>query len=206
MRLAQIAILIMVAMFSGSGAIAAGTPATPAESVASAKETDTYIIGPGDSLRIFVLGNPDLSTEVLVRPDGQISAPLVKDIPAVGKTPAALAQEIQLALGEYVRSPTVNVIVSNPTSTYSQVRVVGQAANPKALAYRSGMTVLDVVIEVGGLSQFAAGNRAVIIRTGENGKPQRIKVRLADLTEKGDIENNVQMKPGDVLLIPEARF
>ena len=164
-----------------------------------------YRIGPGDLLRIFVLNNPELATEVPVRPDGRISTPLVPDLVAVGLTPAALAKELEVRLAELVRSPTVSVIVVNAVSALSQIRVVGQAANPKAVPYRSGLGVLDVLIEVGGLSQFAAGNRAKIVRI-ENGKPKDIQVRLGDLINKGDISQNKSLMPGDVLVIPEARF
>lgn len=165
-----------------------------------------YIIGPGDTLRVFVLGNPDLTSEVLVRPDGRISTPLVNDMVAVGKTPTQLGTDIANVLQEFVRLPTVSVIVSRPTSTFSQVRVVGQAANPRAVAYRSGMTILDVVIEVGGLSQFAAGNRAELIRTLPGGQVKKLRVRLNDLMNRGDMKHNLPVQAGDVLLIPEARF
>lgn len=164
-----------------------------------------YRIGPGDVLRIFVLNNPELATEVPVRPDGRISTPLVPDLVAVDQTPAALAQELERRLSELVRNPSVSVIVVNAVSALSQIRVVGQAANPKAVPYRSGLGVLDLVIEVGGLSQFAAGNRAKIVRI-EGGKPKEIRVRLADLINKGDISQNLPLRPGDVLVIPEAIF
>lgn len=164
-----------------------------------------YIIGQGDTLRIFVLRSPELTTEVPVRPDGKISTPLANDVQAVGKTPSQLAHEIEAVLGEYVRSPTVSVIVSHPTGTFGQVRVVGQAVNPKALPFRSGLTVLDVIIEVGGLSQYAAGNRAKVIRN-EGGRNREIGLRLDDLLNKGDVRQNLQMQPGDILVIPEARF
>ena len=179
--------------------------ASPGERVEASPSHDDYVIGPGDQLRVFVLQNSELSTEVPVRPDGKISTPLVDDMVAAGKTPSALARELELRLKDYVRNPVVNVIVTRPASTFSQVKVVGQAANPKAIPYRAGLTVLDVLIEVGGLSQFAAGNRAKLIRV-DHGTTRVIKVRLLDLLNKGDISQNLVMQPGDVLMIPESYF
>jgi polysaccharide export outer membrane protein len=153
-----------------------------------------------------VLQNPQLNAEVPVRPDGKISTPLANDVLAVGKTPTELAKAIEAALGEYVRAPNVSVIVSNPVSTFSQVRVVGQAVSPRAIPFRNGMTVLDLVIEVGGLSQFAAGNRAKIIRPSEQGAAKEIKVRLGDLLNKGKVSENITLQPGDILVIPETLF
>ncbi len=163
------------------------------------------MVGPGDTLRIFVLRNPELSVEVPVRPDGKISTPLASDLVAVGKTPSQLARDLEKELAEYVRSPTVSVIVTHPASVFSQVKVVGQAAHPQAIPFRNGMTVLDVIIEVGGLSQFAAGNRAKIVRT-KDGKTEEIRVRLEDLLNRGDVSQNLPMNAGDVLVIPESRF
>ena len=165
-----------------------------------------YVIGPGDSLQIFVWRNAELSTTVPVRPDGKISTPLVEDVVAVGKTPSQLAREIETILGEYIRAPKVNVIVATALSATSQVRVVGQAVNPRATPYREGLTVLDVVIDAGGLSEFAAGNRAKLIRKGADGKQETIKVRLEDLLDDGDMSQNFPVLPGDVLIIPESRF
>lgn len=176
-----------------------------ASTAASASPVNEYIIGPGDGLRIFVLRNPELNSDVIVRPDGKISSPLVSDMVAVGKTPSQLGADLAKVLVEYVRSPTVSVIVSNAQSTLNQVKVVGQAVNPRALPFRSGMTVLDLVIEVGGLSPFAAGNRAKIIRI-EDGKTRELKVRLGDLLNDGEISQNVELRPGDVLFIPQTRF
>jgi polysaccharide biosynthesis/export protein len=165
-----------------------------------------YIIGPGDSLDVFVWRNQELSTRVPVRPDGKISTPLVEDMEAVGKTPTQLARDIEKVLSEFVRTPKVNVIVSSAMSATSQVRVVGQAVTPRALPYREGLTVMDVVIAVGGLSEFAAGNRAKVVRENPGGKPKEIRVRLRDLLDKGDMRQNLPMQPGDVLVIPESRF
>jgi len=165
-----------------------------------------YVIGPGDSLQIFVWRNEELSANVAVRPDGKISTPLVEDVVAVGKTPSQLAREIETILAVYIRAPKVNVIVATALSASSQVRVVGQAVSPRAMPYREGLTVLDVVIDAGGLSEFAAGNRAKLVRKGADGSHENIKVRLEDLLEDGDMSQNLAVQPGDVLIIPESRF
>ncbi len=165
-----------------------------------------YTIGPGDMLKVFVWRHEDLSTTVPVRPDGRISTPLVEDMPAAGKTPTALARDIEVVLEEYIRSPTVNIIVEEFIGTFGeQIRVVGQAANPQALPYRDGMTLLDVMIAVGGLGEFAAGNRGKVIRRAGDEQTE-IKVRIDDLVNDGDIRQNLVMRPGDVVIIPEARF
>jgi polysaccharide biosynthesis/export protein len=201
----NICLAILVGACSGGGpAVRADSPAVSAESAESPGQAD-YVIGTGDVIRIVVVRNPDLTVEVPVRPDGRVSTPLVNDIVAVGKTPTALSKDLEKALGEFVRSPTVSVIVVQPTSRFSQVRVVGQGVNPRAVPYRNGMTVLDLVIEVGGLSQFAAGNRAKIIRTDRTGTHE-IPVKLNDLLNKGRVVENVALQPGDVLFIPESFF
>lgn len=172
-------------------------PAPPVES--------TYLIGPGDTIRVFVLGSPELNAEVPVRPDGRISTPLAADVPAVGKTPSELARDLEKALAEYIRTPNVSVIVSNPTSSFSQVRIIGQAVAPRAIPFRKGLTVMDAVIQVGGLSKFAAGNRAKIVRV-VNGRPVNMPVKLDNLMNNGDTRQNIELMPGDILVIPEARF
>jgi polysaccharide export outer membrane protein len=164
-----------------------------------------YIIGPGDTLDVFVWRNPELSTRVPVRPDGKISTPLVEDIVAVGKTTSQLARDMEKVLEKYVRTPKVNVIVVVALSAMSQVVVTGAAVNPRAIPYREGLRVLDVVLAVGGLTQFASGNRARIVRE-ENGERREIRVRLKNLLEKGDLDQNVLLRPGDVLVIPESFF
>jgi len=167
---------------------------------------DTYLIGPGDDLNIFVWRNPDLSTHIPVRPDGKISIPLVEDVTAIGKTPTTLAREIEEKLRAYVKDPIVTVIVSQFVGPFAQqVRVIGEAAQPRAIPYRRNMSLLDVVIEVGGLTRFAAGDRAIIVRT-LNGKQEDIKVHLADLVNDGDVKENVAMQPGDILIIPQRYF
>jgi polysaccharide export outer membrane protein len=173
---------------------------------ATASPTGDYLIGAGDSLQIFVWRQPELSVTVPVRPDGRISTPLIEDIVAVGKTPTQLAREMEQALSQYIRAPQVNVIVQGFVGIAGdQIRVLGQAAQPRSVPYRDRMTLLDVVIEVGGLTQFAAGNRSRIIRTVD-GTSDEIRVRLDDLVNRGQVEENVAMRPGDVLIIPEAVF
>lgn len=188
---------------------ASGRPTVDAreiQSAANAAPSTEYSIGAGDSLQIFVWDHADLSTSVQVRPDGKISTPLVEDLQAAGKTPTRLARDIEGVLSEYVRTPVVTVIMQGFVGEQAQqVRVVGQAVSPQALQYRQGMTVLDVMIQVGGLSEFAAGNRAKIVRR-TNSDAVEIKVRLDDLINDGDIEENVQMQPGDVLIIPQSWF
>jgi len=184
------------------------TPVTipPSPSQASAKAADSnYIIGPGDTLDVFVWRNPELSVSVPVRPDGKISTPLVEDMVAVGKTTPQLARDMEKVLAEYVRSPKVNIIVKNAASAFSLVKVVGQVAHPQEIPYREGMTVLDAVLAVGGLSQFASGNRSRIVRI-ENGKETVIHVKLDNLVNGGDVHQNIPLKPGDVLVVPQSMF
>ena len=164
-----------------------------------------YLIGPGDNLNIVIWRNPELSSNVPVRPDGMITTPLVEDIKATNKTPTQLAREIEKALTKYIQDPIVTIIVTGFTGPYSeQIRIVGQASRPQTLPYRQNMSILDVMIAVGGLTDFAAGNRATILRTREGNAQYR--VRLNDLLQKGDVSANVDMRPGDVLIIPESYF
>ena len=163
-----------------------------------------YSIGPGDSLQIFVWDHADLSTIVQVRPDGKISTPLVEDLQAAGRTSTELARDIETVLREYVRTPVVTVIMQGFVGEGSQqIRVVGQAVAPQAIQYKQGMTLLDVMIQVGGLAQFASGNKAKILRK-VGGETVEIRVRLDDLINDGDIDENVDMVPGDVLIIPQS--
>jgi polysaccharide biosynthesis/export protein len=167
---------------------------------------DNYLIGPGDDLNIFVWRNPDLSTHIPVRPDGKISIPLVEDVTAIGRTPTTLAREIEDKLRAYVKDPIVTVIVSQFVGPFAQqVRVIGEAAQPRAIPYRRNMSLLDVVIEVGGLTRFAAGDRSMIVRN-VNGKTENMKVHLDDLVKDGDVSDNVAMQPGDILIIPQRYF
>jgi polysaccharide biosynthesis/export protein len=175
---------------------AAANPPTAAE----------YIIGPGDVLDIFVWHNPDLTRAMPVRPDGRIAMPLVGDTVALGKTPRALAAEIQDKLMPYVRDPLVTVIPTQFVGLFTrQVRVIGEASQPKALPYRSNMTALDVMIEVGGLTKYADGDRAVLVRD-VNGQKQSYRVKLDSLIRDGDINQNVDIQPGDILIIPQRYF
>lgn len=172
---------------------------------AAAAVSPDYRIGPGDSLHVFVFENDQLSVTVPVRPDGKISTPLVEDMVAVGKTPSQLARDIETALSKYVKQPKVNVVVVTALSVYSEVKVIGQVKEPQALPYHEGMTVLDALLSAKGLSQFAAGNRARVMRK-VNGKEQEIKVRLDALVNSGDLTQNIPLQPGDVLVVPETRF
>ncbi|WP_432377751.1 XrtA/PEP-CTERM system exopolysaccharide export protein [Duganella sp. P38] len=182
----------------------ASTPASAPPSASVAQQD--YLIGPGDNISINVWRNPEVSQSVPVRPDGKITAPLVEDLEASGKTPTQLARDIERALSKYIQQPVVTVIVTGFTGTYGeQIRVIGQAAKPQALPYRRDMSLMDVLIAVGGVTEFAAGNRAAIVRTVD-GKQQKFVVRLNDLIKEGDISANVPMRPGDVLIIPESFF
>ena len=186
------------------GCAGVGNPYPPAP--ANAQTSDyNYLIGPGDTLNIIVWRNPELSMSVPVRPDGKISAPLVDELFAQGKTSVQVARELEQQLKKYVRDPVVTIVVTNVVGTYSeQVRVVGEAARPQFLPYRQKMTLLDVMIAVGGLTDFAAGNKATIMRTTEGNK--QYSVRLKDLIKGGDISANVEMRPGDILIIPQSLF
>jgi polysaccharide export outer membrane protein len=165
-----------------------------------------YLIGPGDGLNIAVWHNPEVSLSVQVRPDGKITTPLVEDMPAAGKSASQLARDIEKSLSKYIQEPIVTVIVTEFVGPYSeQIRVIGQAAKPQALQYRNNMSVLDVIIAVGGITEFAAGNKTRIIRN-IGGKQQQFTVRLDDLIKDGDISANVTMRPGDIMVIPESFF
>ena len=165
----------------------------------------SYVIGAGDNLNIIVWRNPELSLSVPVRPDGKVAAPLVDELVAQGKTPPELARDIEKKLSTYVRDPVVTVIVTGFVGPYSeQIRVVGEAARPLYLPYKQKMTLLDVMIAVGGLTDFADGNRAIIQRMSDGNK--QYAVRLKDLIKRGDISANVEMRPGDILIIPQSLF
>ena len=183
----------------------AGCASHPPAPKTAASDAYSYIIGPGDNLNIVVWRNPELSMTVPVRPDGKISSPLIDDLNAMGKDSTALARDIEKELGKFIRDPVVTVIVTGFVGPYSeQIRVIGEAAKPQILAYKQKMTVLDVMIAVGGITDFADGNRATILRTSENNA--QYSVRLKDLVKRGDVSANVEMKPGDVLIIPQSWF
>ena len=194
----------LIVLAAGLSGCASNYPPAPAEVV---KPGDyNYIIGPGDNVNVKVWHNPDLSESIPVRPDGKISTPLVEDIQAAGKTPSHLARDLEKSLSKYIQDPVVTVIVTGFVGPYSQqIRVIGQAAKPQALQYRENMTLMDVMIAVGGITDFAAGNKATILRT-VNGKSEQLNVKLESLIRDGNVKANVQMLPGDVLIIPESYF
>jgi polysaccharide export outer membrane protein len=181
-------------------------PATqPMPQMATSSVSPDYRVGPGDTLQIFVWRSPELTTTVPVRPDGKISTPLVEDMVAVGKTPSQLARDVERVLAEYIRSPQVNVIVTIPVSAFSQVKVIGQVTNPQSLPYREGMRVLDAILAAGGLTEFAAGNRGKIVRKVD-GKDTEMRVKVDDLVNKGAMNQNLELKPGDVIVVPQSFF
>ena len=193
---------ILAALVAVTAGCATSYPAAP---TSAASADYNYLIGPGDQLSIVVWRNPELSMAVPVRPDGKITTPLVEDLSAIGKDPSSLARDIEKALSKYIRDPIVTVIVTGFVGPYSeQIRVVGEAAKPQILAYKQKMTLLDVMIAVGGITDFADGNHATILRTSEGGK--QYSVRLKDLLRRGDVSANVDVKPGDVLIIPQGWF
>lgn len=190
------------------GALALSGCATnnyPPAPVKAADPDYNYVIGPGDSVQIQVWRNPEISASVPIRPDGKLTAPLIEDLPAMGKDSTTLARDIEKALEKYIREPIVTVIVSGFVGPYSeQIRVIGEASKPQALPYKQKMTLLDLMIVVGGITDFADGNGASILRTSEGNK--QYSVRLKDLLKNGDVSANVDMKPGDILIIPQSWF
>jgi polysaccharide export outer membrane protein len=185
-------------------------PQLPPASFVSANQapSEEYIIGPLDTLNVFVWRNPELSAKVQVRPDGRITTPLVSDMPAVGKSPAMLADDMTIALSQYIQDPIVSVIVDNFQGTFSQqIRIVGATEKPASIPYRAGMTLLDAMIAVGGLNQYAAGNRAKLIRYDKTtGTQKEYALKLSNLLKDGDPGANVRLEPGDVIIIPESMF
>jgi len=168
--------------------------------------TQNYVIGPGDTLQVFVWRNPDLTVSVPVRPDGKISIPLVEDIECAGKTPTQLAREVEGRLMKFVTDPIVTVIVSGFIGPYTQqIRIVGEASRPQALPYRANMSLLDAMIAVGGLTQFAAGNRAMLVR-GRSPQQTSTRIRIEALLKDGDISANTDLQPGDIIIIPQSFF
>lgn len=196
--------ILAVLMLSALVSACAGNRYPPAPSTAASPDY-RYVIGPLDTVNVVVWRNPELSGAVAVRPDGRISTPLVEDIQALGRNPVELARDLEKALAKYIRDPQVTVMVTNfAGSSSEQIRIVGEAAKPQAIPYRQNMTVLDVMILVGGLTDFADGNRAVLVRGAEQNK--QYSVRLSDLVRRGDISANVDVRPGDVLIIPQSWF
>ncbi|HEY0115729.1 MAG TPA: XrtA/PEP-CTERM system exopolysaccharide export protein [Allosphingosinicella sp.] len=206
-----------LALAAGLAALALGGCATtrsgnslpPASFVGSSEEVgENYQIGPADELSVFVWRNPELSTRISVRPDGRITTPLITDMVAVGKTPAQLADDIRVVLSQYIQEPIVSVMVEKPQGTFGQqIRIVGATARPAALPYRANMTLLDAMIAVGGLSEYAAGDRARLVRHDRaTGRQRQYDLRIASLLRRGDISANVKLEPGDVIIIPESMF
>ncbi len=196
---------VVVGLLFGLLAACAGTSSYPPAPPTAASDNYSYVIGAGDTINIIVWRNPELSMSVPVRPDGKISTPLVDELVAQGKNSAELARDLEKVLGKYVRDPVVTVVVTGFVGPYSeQIRVVGEATKPQVLAYKQNMTLLDVMIAVGGLTDFAAGNSATILRSAEGGK--QYSVRLKDLIRRGDTSANVEMRPGDILIIPQSFF
>ena len=194
---------------SGCASSSGGPQLPPASFVAMQEGPgEEYIIGPLDELTVFVWRNPELGASVQVRPDGRITTPLITDMPAVGKTPSMLAEDIKLQLSQFIQDPLVSVIVNKFAGTFSQqVRVIGATEKPASLPYRANMTLLDAMISVGGLSEYAAGNRAKLIRFDkESGRQKEFALRLGDLLRKGESKANVMLMPGDVIIIPESSF
>ncbi|MFL6709293.1 MAG: XrtA/PEP-CTERM system exopolysaccharide export protein [Massilia sp.] len=197
------AMLTGVLVLSGCAMFGRGAPAA---APGPAPAPHDYLIGPGDNVTINVWRNPEVSMSVPVRPDGKITTPLVEDLEASGKTASQLARDIETALGKYIQQPVVTVIVTGFVGTYGeQIRVIGQAAKPQSLPYRRDMSLMDVLIAVGGVTEFASGNKASIIRK-VGGTTQKLPVRLNDLIKDGDISANIPVQPGDVLVIPESFF
>ncbi len=209
-RLDRTTRLLAIALLTISTVSCSSLQVLPPATLYPAK-TDTaaaynYLIGPGDKLNIFVWRNPEVSGSFIVRPDGKITTSLVEDIPASGKTPTQLARTIEERLGVYLREPIVTVTIGSFVGPYSeQIRVIGEAVEPKAVSYGKNMTLLDVMITVGGLTEFADGNDAILVRI-ENGKQQEYVLRIEDLIKYGEIKANVDVLPGDIIVIPEAWF
>ena len=200
---------ILSLSLAGCAGTASG-PELPPASFVSLQEGpgEEYVIGPLDELTVFVWRNPELGAKVQVRPDGRITTPLITDMPAVGKTPSMLAEDLRLQLSQYIEEPLVSVIINSFAGTFSQqVRIVGATEKPASIPFRANMTLLDAMIAVGGLSEYAAGNRARLIRHDRaSGKQREYSLRLGDLLKKGDSQANVMLKPGDVIIIPESMF
>lgn len=198
---ASVVVMVGIVM---AGLMSACSSLPPAPAQAGLQDY-AYRIGPGDTLNILVWRHPELSLSVPVRPDGKVTTPLVDELPVQGKDATQVARDVEKALSRYVRDPVVTVIVNGFVGPYSeQVRVVGEAARPQALPYRNGMTVLDVMIAVGGLTEFANGNGARIVRTSEDRRQYRL--RLKDLIKRGDISANAEVRPGDIIIIPQSLF
>lgn len=206
----MLALGVAASALSGCAGGMSGPELPPAGSIGEQQQrpSDEYLIGPLDQLTIFVWRNPELGAKVQVRPDGRITTPLITDMPAVGKTPSMLAQDIKLQLSQYINDPIVSVIVNEFAATNNQqVRIVGATEKPASIPYRANLTLLDAMIAVGGLSEYASANKARLIRVDpQTGRSREYTVRLGDLLKKGDSRANVLLQPGDVIIIPESMF
>jgi len=204
-RLRQCGLVVSTLVLVGGCATQSDYPELPTAS-GDARYSTRYKIAPGDTVQVFVWRNPEVSTSVPVRPDGFLSAPLMEEVPAAGKTPAELARDLEKILATYLREPLVTVIVTGFVGVFpEQIRVVGEAAKPQALLYNDSMTLLDVMIAVGGLTKFADGNNTTLVRVVD-GEQKQFRLRIDDLLRFGDISANVDMKPGDILIVPEGWF
>jgi polysaccharide export outer membrane protein len=205
---ASASMLALAGCAGGSSTGRSLPPAASASDAAASQVGESYIIGPMDELTIFVWRNAELGANVQVRPDGRITTPLINEMIAAGKTPAQLADDIRQALVRYIVDPQVSVMVNRPQGTFSQqIRIVGATARPAAIPYRANMTLLDGMIAVGGLAEYAAGNRARLIRVDrQTGQQREYDLRITDLLRRGDVRANVRLEPGDVIIIPESMF
>jgi polysaccharide export outer membrane protein len=201
-HIARMGVVLAVAALAGCS----NTPTYPPAPERTGQFDWNYLIGPGDSVQVFVWRNPEVSGSFPIRPDGKMTMNLIEDMQASGKTPTQLARDIEKALGKYIQEPIVTVIMGGGIGPFDQqIRVIGEAAKPQALSFREKMSLIDLMIAVGGITDFAAGNKAYILRAVD-GKQERLGVRLEDLLKDGDISANVDMKPGDVLVVPESLF
>jgi polysaccharide export outer membrane protein len=205
---ASVSVVALAGCASGGRSGHVLPPASGISEASAGQVGESYIIGPMDELTIFVWRNAELGANVQVRPDGRITTPLINDMIAAGKTPAQLADDLRQALTPYITEPLVSVMVNRPQGTFSQqIRIVGATARPAALPYRANMTLLDGMIAVGGLSEYAAGNRARLIRVDrQSGQQREYDLRITDLLRRGDVSANVRLAPGDVIIIPESMF
>jgi polysaccharide export outer membrane protein len=210
-HIARVSVVLAVAAITGCASTPTYPPAPvlapPPVSVEQRVSGWNYLLGPGDSVSVFVWRNPEVSGSFPIRPDGKMTMNLIEDLQASGKTPTQLARDIEKALSKYIQEPIATVIVSGGIGPYNQqIRVLGEAEEPMSMGYREGMSLVDVMIAVGGLSDYAAGNKAYISRFMEDGKRAQYGVRLEDLIRDGDSTANVEIRPGDVLVIPESLF
>ena len=208
-RVALLASAAALALTGCGGGDRVGRSLPAASFVGSSDQvSENYLIGALDEITVFVWRNPELGARVQVRPDGRITTPLITDMVAVGKTPAQLAEDIRVLLAQFIQDPLVSVMVDRPQGTFSQqIRVVGATERPAAIPYRANMTLLDAMIAVGGLSEYAAGDRARLVRTDRaTGAQREYDLRIASLLRRGDVRANVRLEPGDVIIIPESMF